>query len=173
MIKATLLLLMVFAVFGWNRKENQAGNLDWILSPEKSQQINLNILNELQGHLENWKVVDTSAIKRAKQKPILFKIMSRRNSKDFFKGLFKHALGGKHPNPEYEYIGNGKTKHRKNTQFEYDMDMQKNHQSGRKRKQELKKLYLDKARNHLEELEQMHDAMLLHLNHHEGLSRMI
>ena len=104
MIKATLLLLLVFAVFGWNRKENQnqAGNSDVILGPEKSQQINLlDILNELQGHLENWKVVDTSAIKSAKKKPILFKIIYRRNSKDFFKGLFKHALGGKHPNPEY------------------------------------------------------------------------
>ena len=64
MIKATLILLLVCAVFGQDRKENQ--NIDLILSPKKSQQTNLlDMLNELQGHLENWKVVDTSAIKSA------------------------------------------------------------------------------------------------------------
>jgi hypothetical protein len=40
----------------------------------------LDILNEVQAHLDNWKVVDTSALQRAKKKLILLKIMSRRNS---------------------------------------------------------------------------------------------
>jgi phage terminase large subunit-like protein len=73
-IKATLILLLVCTVFCLDRKENQN---DLILSPKKSQQINLlDILNELQAHLENWKVVDTSAIKYAIKEPVLFKTLS-------------------------------------------------------------------------------------------------
>ena len=65
MIKATLILLLVCTVFGQDRKENQ--NIDLILSPKKSQPLNLlDMLNKLQGHLENWKVVHTLAIKNAK-----------------------------------------------------------------------------------------------------------
>ena len=60
MIKAIPTLLFVCTVFGQDRKEKQSqtGNIDWRLTPEKSQQINLlDSFIELQEHLENWKII--------------------------------------------------------------------------------------------------------------------